>query len=202
MTGTEWESTKHGGYRRTRVAPTTGTAQEASTEAQAIARAGVEAGGDSAQYSAERLPNTEKVGGSNPSPRTTKFIFAWRERLGLPTCPYLIRWRAEMPWFSVRLHHWLAPDDDRAPHDHPWGFTTFVLKGGYTDASPGGDQHLRAPAVRRRSAEHQHTVYPDAGGAWTVIVTGPKVRSWGFWVAGKFRKANKYFATYGHHPCE
>jgi len=108
----------------------------------------------------------------------------------------------ETPWFSVRLHHWFGPDDDRAPHDHPWDFTTFVLKGGYTDASPDGDQHLRAPAIARRSALHQHTVYPDPGGAWTIIVTGPKIRRWGFWVKGKFVKMNKYFLTYGHHPCD
>lgn len=126
---------------------------------------------------------------------------AWRERLGLPDCPYVIRWRIETPWFSVRLHHWLGPDDDRAFHDHPWSFVTVVLRGAYTDRSPEGDERLRAGRVRYRPARHQHTVVPDPGGAWTVIVTGPKVRTWGFWVAGKFRKANKYFARYGHHPC-
>jgi len=152
----------------------------------------------------ERAPDTSEVGGSNPSPRTTKGKWAvgWREALGLPTCPYVIRWRFETPLFSIRLHHWLAPDDDRAKHDHPWDFTTFVLKGGYTDASPAGDEHLRAPAIRHRAATHQHTVFPDPGGAWTVIVTGPIVRHWGFWVNGKFKKANKYFLSHGHHPCE
>jgi len=125
----------------------------------------------------------------------------WREPLGLPRCPYVVRWRLETPWFSVRVHHWLAPDDARAPHDHPWAFTTLVLRGGYRDHSPDGDEHLRAPAVRRRSALHRHTVFPDRDGAWTIVFCGPKIRSWGFWVGGKFRKANKYFLTYGHHPC-
>lgn len=130
----------------------------------------------------------------------------WRERLGLPECPYVIRWRVETPWFSVRLHHWLGPDDDRAFHDHPWDFTTLVLKGGYTDHSPNfwpHGEHLGAGAIRRREAEHQHTVVPDPGGAWTVIVTGPRRRAWGFWDAGmKFIKANKWFASRGHHPCD
>lgn len=125
----------------------------------------------------------------------------FREKLGLPECPYVIRWRIETPLGSVRVHHWLGPDDDRAFHDHPWWFLTFVLKGGYTDVSPTGRQHLRAGAVHFRRALHQHTVVPDPGGAWTFLVTGPKVRSWGFWLNGKFRKANKWFATYGHHPC-
>lgn len=134
-------------------------------------------------------------------------IIKWRERLGLPECPYVIRWRFETKWFSIRLRHWLGSDDDRAFHDHPWSFTTFVLKGGYIDVHPGPDgdelEHLRAPAVRRRAAEHRHTVVPDPGGAWTVIVTGPRWRTWGFWANGvKFVKANKWFASRGHHPCD
>lgn len=124
------------------------------------------------------------------------------EKLGLPDCPYVIRWRVETPFGSVRLHHWLSHDDDRAPHDHPWNFTTFVLKGGYRDVSPEGNEYLHAPTVRHRSATHQHTVFPDEGGCWTVIVTGPKIRTWGFWIAGKFVKMNKYFMKFGHHPCD
>lgn len=152
----------------------------------------------------ERSSDLGEVGSSNLPPRTKnkKWYTAWREPLGLPSCPYVIRWRIETPWGSVRLHHWLAPDDDRAKHDHPWSFTTFVLWGGYVDSSPDGDEHLRAPAIRHRAATHQHTVFPDPGGAWTIIVTGPKVRNWGFWVKGKFVKMNKYFLTYGHHPCD
>lgn len=127
----------------------------------------------------------------------------WHEKLGLPECPYVVRWRLETPWGSIRLHHWLGPDDDRAFHDHPWSFTTFILKGGYVDVSPAGSEHLHAPAVRHRTAEHRHTVHPCGGGAWTIIVTGPKVRTWGFWANGtKFIKANKWFASRGHHPCD
>lgn len=128
---------------------------------------------------------------------------AWHEQLGLPECPYVIRWRIETPWGSIRLHHWLGADDARAFHDHPWSFTTFVLRGGYVDMTPAGSEYLRAPAVRHRGAEHRHTVLPDMGGAWTIVVTGPKVRTWGFWANGtKFIKANKWFASRGHHPCD
>lgn len=130
-------------------------------------------------------------------------IFKWRERLGLPECPYVIRWRIETRWGSIRLHHWLSHDDDRAFHDHPWSFTTFVIKGGYADVSPDGTEHLKAPAVRRRTAEHRHTVFPDKGGCWTIVVTGPRIRTWGFWAGGvKFIKANKWFASRGHHTCD
>ena len=147
----------------------------------------------------ERRSDEAKVGGSQSIPR---YQFRWREPLGFPQCPYVIRWRLEIRGVgSVRVHHWLGPDDDRAFHDHPWWFITLVLRGGYTDRTPGGNEHLRAGMLRYRPASHQHTVVPDRGGAWTLLITGPKTRSWGFWKNGKFRKANKWFASQGHHPC-
>jgi hypothetical protein len=102
---------------------------------------------------------------------------------------------------SLRLHRWVKPDDDRAFHDHPWWFLTIVLRGGYTDRGPQGDDRLRVGSVRFRAALHRHTVIPGPHGAWTLLVTGPIARPWGFWLGGKFRKANKWFARYGHHPC-
>lgn len=125
----------------------------------------------------------------------------WHEKLGLPGCPYVIRWNVETPIGSVRLHHWLGPDDDRAYHDHPWWFVTLVLHGGYRDDSPEGVDELHAGSVRFRRALHRHTVIPHSGGAWTLMITGRKMRSWGFWRNGKFFKANKWFLRFGHHPC-
>lgn len=127
---------------------------------------------------------------------------AWKEPLGLPECPYLYRWSIETRFGSVRVHHWLSSDDDRAFHDHPWWFWTFVLKGGYTDESSIGAERLSVGSVRWRPALHQHTVRPDPDGAWTLLVTGPQVRKWGFWFGDRFVKSNKYFTTYGHHPCQ
>ena len=130
------------------------------------------------------------------------FTIKMREHLGLPECPYVYRWRFEIrPLGSLRIHHWVGPDDDRAFHDHPWRFVTLVVKGGYTDRNPDGEDHVRAPAVRLREAVHRHTVIPDPGGAWTVLITGPRIRTWGFWQDGKFRKARRWFESKGHHPC-
>jgi hypothetical protein len=129
-------------------------------------------------------------------------LIKWAEKLGLPECPYVIRWRLETRVGSIRLHHWLGRDDDRAFHDHPWWFITLVLHGGYHDLSPEGDDVLRTGSIRFRQALHRHTVVPDPG-TWTIIVTGPRIRFWGFWEDGvKFRKANKWFASRGHHPCD
>lgn len=167
----EWEPTRSGGYRRR-----LGIAQSPKSAAQITQR-------------------------SVPGKGLPGLKVAWAEKLGLPGCPYVIRWRVEAPFGSVRLHHWTAPDDDRAFHDHPWWFITLVLRGGYADRGPDGDDVLRAGSVRFRRALHRHTVVPGPHGAWTLMVTGPRARPWGFWLNGKFIKANKWFASRGHHPC-
>jgi hypothetical protein len=126
----------------------------------------------------------------------------WRERLGRPECKYVVRWVVDFGLFSIRLHHWLSSDDQRHMHDHGWGFYTLVLMGAYTDVSPQGEQRMTPGTIAFRPAEHQHTVRVDRGGCWTLLLTGPERRVWGFWVNGRFRKRNKYFFIHGHHPCE
>lgn len=158
----------------------------------------------------EHRQNTPEGGGSIPSPRTLlrrrvgkHFAVKWGERLGWAECPYLRRWAFLFGAFSVRVHHFYRSDDERAPHNHPWWFVTLVLRGGYTDVSPDGeDDHLSAGSVRYRPAHHRHTVRTDPGGCWTMVVTGPILRPWGFFVNGRFKKANKYFLEHGHHPCD
>jgi len=187
-----WEPTRRGGVRRTRIVQTTDQSSNLVPSSADKDREAAEAPGQNATRikwrRAVRIPHRVLTASFN-------------EKLGLPQCPYVIRWRLETPFGSVRLHHWLSADDGRAFHDHPWWFWTLVIRGGYTDRSPGGDDHLRSGSVRFRPALHQHTVYPDGGGCWTVIITGRKSRPWGFWLDGKFTKANKWFARFGHHPC-
>jgi hypothetical protein len=45
-------------------------------------------------------------------------------------------------------------------------------------------------------------VVVDPGGCWSLVLTGPKRRRWGFWVKDKFVKANKYFLSFGAHHCQ
>lgn len=133
--------------------------------------------------------------------------FQWRAQVGLPECPYLERWMIDLRLFSIRVHHFRSSDDDRALHDHSWDFLTFILKGSYTDVSDTGDTLMKRFSLHFRRAEHKHTVQVGPEGCWTLCLTGPKRRDFGFWAhtkGGKFRwfKANKYFARFGHHPCE
>lgn len=140
-------------------------------------------------------------------PNSTPFTpMTWKLKLGEKlTCAngdvYVRRWYMETPWGSIRLHHWLHSDDDRAMHDHTWAFTTLILRGGYTDMSPSGREHLVAGQMATRLPRHKHTVVVDSGGCWSLLVTGPKIRAWGFWRKGKWVKANKYFLEEGKHIC-
>lgn len=67
------------------------------------------------------------------------------EVVGPPDCPILHRWtiigghsgRDRGPLdFKLMVHRFLPNADDRDPHDHPRGFLTFVLRGGYLDRVP------------------------------------------------------------------
>ena len=132
--------------------------------------------------------------------------FAWREKVGLPECPYMVRWVADFGLFSIRLHHWLASDDQRYPHDHPWNFIVWVIRGSYIDITPtasswDGFEGMSTGTIRYRKAEHQHKVYLERP-TWTLLLTGPKRRRSGFWINGKLKKVNKYFFENGHHPCD
>lgn len=99
---------------------------------------------------------------------------------------YMRRWLIQTPWFTIRLHHILRPDSGRDHHDHPWDFTSRILKGGYMEERPGiHDEsilhiHTRG-AVIRRKAEDLHTIRQvSPGGVWTFVLTGPRRREWGF----------------------
>ena len=129
-----------------------------------------------------------------------KTIFTWKQQLGLPDCPYMDRWIFNGHLFSIRIHHWRASDDDLHYHDHPWWFVTLILSGGYTDVSPEGYEPMPAGKISFRKALHRHTVEVEQS-TWTILLTGPESRVWGFWVNDKFRKYTKYFYTIGHHPC-
>ncbi len=135
-------------------------------------------------------------------PAYQTFRMRWREELPCATGVYMRRWYIETPWFSIRLHHWLTGDDTRAHHDHPWDFLTLVLFGGYTDCSADKAERMTLGRLAFRRATHRHTVKVDPGGCWTLLLTGPKLRYWGFWVKDKFVKANKYFLKFRAHQCQ
>lgn len=125
--------------------------------------------------------------------------------------PYILRWYV-LPRnraLNVYLHLILRSDDDRALHDHPWHWLSWILRGGYiehtvedlsraslrghgadhvTAAYPSaGDtraqvaRYFSAGAIRAHRGSFAHRLEVPAGGsAWTLFITGPRFRPWGF----------------------
>lgn len=113
-----------------------------------------------------------------------------------PGGPYLNRWWVipRNRFFNVYLHQFLRDDDDRALHDHPWIWCSLLLRGGYTEHTiRAGGVHQRrdrhAPSVKFSLPSRAHRVelfkagFPDREwpvSCWTLFITGPVVRQWGF----------------------
>jgi len=139
------------------------------------------------------LPRTLRI------PREPDFCIGGKE------APYMKRWWVipRNRLFNIYLHNILKDDDDRALHDHPWWSISIILRGGYWEHTPAGRFWRKAGSIRFRSATASHrlelgktshyekwyseslqcdcfrTRYVSAP-AWTLFITGWKVRDWGF----------------------
>jgi hypothetical protein len=103
----------------------------------------------------------------------------------------------------VYLHRFHRSDED-VLHEHPWSFCSLILRGGYGEVTPLDEATCRELGVRgglqhewhgvlsflRRPATWRHRVVIPArleGRVWTLVWTGPKERSWGFWCSNGWR---------------
>lgn len=104
---------------------------------------------------------------------------------------YLERWWVipRNKWFNVYLHVIHKSDDDRALHDHPWVNCSLLLRGTYTEMVPDQDP-LHPKAIRREEGQilfrrasqaHRLIIEPALTPPMTLFITGPVVRSWGFY---------------------
>ena len=119
-----------------------------------------------------------------------KFVISRR-----PGEPYLTRWRLiHTPWFGILLHKIDGPDPDQDPHDHPWNFISIVLRGGYTEQLTAliplsSTKRIRATtfqswnwlSVHKMPLGKYHKIVTlHKKPTWTLILTGPRKREWGF----------------------
>lgn len=128
----------------------------------------------------------------------------WKEPLGDEKCPYCYRWVLNLGLFSLRLHHWVASDDNRALHDHPYWFITFILKGRYYDVTEKKVEKMSVGTLRYRRRRHTHTVMLQPNEeCWSLLLTGPKIHRWGFHLPdGRYLRSERYFRRFGKHPCQ
>jgi hypothetical protein len=114
---------------------------------------------------------------------------------------YYVMFKDRPSWFpfNVVLHRILKSDPDGL-HDHPWPFSTIILKGGYWEVqpknlswrpeqNPGKQPEIervwrRPNGLRFRASSAYHRLELDrekAGGdTWTLFFMGPKMKEWGF----------------------
>lgn len=100
--------------------------------------------------------------------------------------------------FNIYLHRFNGSDEDRALHDHMYYNLSWILgPSGYWEklftAPPKSGEPLpstrmrwlRAESLtlRRPSLAHQ-VILTSSDPVYTIFVTGPRVRQWGFWCPG------------------
>jgi hypothetical protein len=128
---------------------------------------------------------------------------------------YMRRWIARCPWGTLRLHNIRESDAGRDFHDHPFSFSSLILSGGYVEHRPGcrGCGHggcLEAPccsadgscrfygpgSIVRRQATDLHRLELVNGPAWTLVVSGPYFRVWGFQTPSGWVDFREYRRSY------
>lgn len=113
-----------------------------------------------------------------------RWAFMRRRLIGLEGDVYLDRmYVLQTPWFGIMFHRIFRPDRQRDLHDHPWNFLSFVLRGWYEEDTPEGVRRIRW--VNWKWAEERHSIrWVSRSPVWTLVFTGRKRRTWGFWVDG------------------
>lgn len=105
--------------------------------------------------------------------------------------PYLHRWHLipKNRFLNIYLHRFVGPDQ-RVMHDHPWISLAYHLKGSFFERYAKSPEHrvkTRTISVgdwTYRGSTFLHYLLPPSTGAWTVFITGPKIRGWGFLTQG------------------
>jgi len=98
--------------------------------------------------------------------------------------------------FNIYLHKFLKGDPDDV-HDHPWPYATLILSGGYYEWIPQftEDGKLNCEVRKWRGPGHFRICSPssyhrielkEGVTAWTLFITGPHKREWGFLVKNKW----------------
>jgi hypothetical protein len=139
-----------------------------------------------------RLPDfimrkLERMVDTIPARRAPDFV------IGDAETPYLRRWWVipRNPIFNIYLHQFCRSDDDRALHSHPWAFNaSILLRGNYDEHTPKGVTPREAGSLYVRWGAAWHRVElrtytpifdgPRPSPVWTLFITGPRVREWGF----------------------
>jgi hypothetical protein len=130
-----------------------------------------------------------------------------------PNIPYLKRYfiLPNNRYFNIYLHKFYLSDYEDELHDHPWANMSILLSGYYYEHIPKDydkwiinesreEQTLLRkpfrPIFRPAKYIHRIELLNDSNGnpkpIWTLFITGPHIRQWGFWCSQGFVHNKKY----------
>lgn len=113
--------------------------------------------------------------------------------------PFLNRWHLfrNKRLGTIYLHQTVDHDDQRALHDHPWSNISVIVRGAYFEIVPadgtrpyhGGDavtpiRRERGDVIFRKALTPHSLLLPGGNQpeeCWSLFITGPVVRRWGFY---------------------
>jgi len=112
---------------------------------------------------------------------------------------YMSRWHLipHNKFCNIYLHRYAGSDTDKHMHDHPWDSVSIKLKGEVIDVTPYrypraviSRDMIRKPVKKPmpwlwpviRKAPDMHRIEIGSEGAWTIFITGAKVRDWYFYL--------------------
>jgi hypothetical protein len=122
-----------------------------------------------------------------------RWAFMKRRKIGTDGDIYLDRiYIVQTPLFGIMLHRIFRPDNQRDLHNHPWPFFSILLRGQYTeqyrdgaDDQPDSEvlQHRRVRWINWKGLRSRHRIaWCSRSPIWTLVFTGRKSRTWGFFV--------------------
>jgi hypothetical protein len=125
------------------------------------------------------------------------FQIRWAEKMYQGSKHYLTRWTFLFFGYSIRVHHWIASDVGPHFHDHGCDFLSILIKGHYTNCTPNGNRHIKAPSIWYATGDKQHRLEIPPEGAWTILLCSRQYRKWGFWVNNHLWRPLRYFHKFG-----
>ena len=123
---------------------------------------------------------------------------------------YMRRWKLfDHPAIGgIYVHNILLGDQDRHLHDHPFNFTSFILRGSYTEVRRiklGALWGLATPVIRKAFSVNRvthftyHRIADVSPNTWTLVFHGPRTKKWGFSVNGKFVEHTEYLNNWAEY---
>lgn len=91
------------------------------------------------------------------------------------------------PWFQIYLHKISQSDNDTDPHDHPFRFTSIILKGSYREflaTSPNWSVKQESifdfGSIIRRNHTDAHRIELISSCVWSLVFVTKRTGVWGY----------------------